>query len=217
MKTISNRIFAYDFETTGLPVFKEPSESELQPHIVSLAGVLCNIDTQKVVSSIDLIIKPNGWEIPEEVTSIHGISTEYALEVGVDEGFAIMMLQLLCGDSDRVAYNSPFDKRIARIASKRYLAEELIERWDKKDDHYCAMKMAQKVYGGKNMKLAEAYNKATGKVLVGAHSAMADTMACLEIFFALKDHDREAERPPEGRPVCRCQKGESCPICQKVA
>ncbi|MDA3807558.1 MAG: 3'-5' exonuclease [Thiomicrorhabdus sp.] len=190
MKTISNTILAYDCETTGMPVFKEPSDSEVQPHIVSIAAVLCNIDTQKVISSIDLIVKPDNWTIPEEMTAIHGITTEHATEVGVPEGFAVMMLQLLCGESQRVAYNAQFDKRIVRIASKRYLADELIDRWAIKEDHHDSMRMAQKVYGGKNMKLEDAYKKVTGKTLTDAHTEMSDTMACLDIFFSLKDHEK---------------------------
>lgn len=174
-------------ETTGLPNWKEPSGDECQPHIVQLAGVLCNADTQKVIQSIDLIVKPDGWEIPEDMTAIHGITTEHALEVGVPEGFAVTMLHLLRGDSHRVAYNKTFDQRIVRIAMKRYMADEVVEKWAEKDDHQDPMRMVQEVHGGKNMKLADAYKLVTGKELENAHTAMADTMAAMDIYFALKD------------------------------
>uniref|UniRef100_UPI0035C670C3 exonuclease domain-containing protein n=1 Tax=Serratia quinivorans TaxID=137545 RepID=UPI0035C670C3 len=79
MKTI----FTYDTETTGLPNWKVPSDSPEQPHLVQLAGVLSNAETGEEIQSMNVIIKPDGWEIPEEVTAVHGITTEYALEHGI--------------------------------------------------------------------------------------------------------------------------------------
>lgn len=183
MKTI----FTYDTETTGLPNWKVPSDSPEQPHLVQLAGVLSNAETGEEIQSMNVIIKPDGWEIPEEVTAVHGITTEYALEHGIPEGMAVAMLHLMRGKAERVAYNKTFDQRIIRIAMKRYMTEDVVEQWAEKLDHHCAMRMVQKKYGGKNMKLAEAYMKVCGKELVNAHSAMADTLAAQEIYFSLKD------------------------------
>ncbi len=92
---------------------------------------------------------------------------------------------MIRGDAERVAYNKTFDQRIIRIAMKRYMSEECIEKWAVKDDHHCAMRMAQKELGGKNPKLVDAYKAICGKDLVNAHSAMADTLAAQEIFFKL--------------------------------
>ena len=179
------KIFVYDTETTGLPNWKEPSESEVQPHLVQLAGVLVDFETEEVIQSIDVIIKPDGWEIPTETSDIHGITTEYALEHGVSEMFAVAMLKMICGDATRIAYNKTFDQRIIRIAMKRYMSEEAIEQWAVKDDHLCAMQMARKHMGGKMPKLAEAYKAICGKELINAHSAMADTLAAKDIYLKL--------------------------------
>lgn len=51
-----NTILFYDTETTGLPDWKSPSESETQPHLVQLAAILANADTRQVISTLDLII-----------------------------------------------------------------------------------------------------------------------------------------------------------------
>ena len=75
---MSNLILFYDTETTGLPLYKEPSEHPDQPHIVQLAAALVDSETRKIVSSMDFIINPSTYEIPEEMTAIHRISTEYA-------------------------------------------------------------------------------------------------------------------------------------------
>jgi len=53
-----NIALAFDTETTGLPLFKEPSEHPDQPHIVQLAAVLVDLDTRRELASMDVIVKP---------------------------------------------------------------------------------------------------------------------------------------------------------------
>jgi DNA polymerase-3 subunit epsilon len=186
-------ILGFDTETTGLPVWKEPSGSENQPHLVQLAAALCDEVTGNVVSSMDVIIKPDGWVIPQEVIDIHGITNEMAMDVGIDEEQALGMFLSLCGDHKRVAHNRTFDQRIIRIACKRYATDQVIEKWADKDNFDCSMWMAKKIMkdlpnaGGGS--LASAYQFFTGKELEGAHNAMVDTKACMEIYFAIKNGD----------------------------
>ena len=181
MKTV----LGYDAETTGLPVWSVPSGDECQPHLVQLAAILCNAETKEVIDKFEVIIKPDGWIIPQETIDIHGITNEYALEVGIPEEEAIQKLLELCGDSERCAYNKTFDQRIIRIGLKRYFSEEAQEKWAVKDDHHCAMRMAKKSMGVKSVKLVDAYKHFTGTDLVGAHTAMADAEACMEVYFAI--------------------------------
>ncbi len=186
-------LLGYDTETTGLPVWKEPSGSENQPHLVQLGAVLVDSVTKKVVQSMDVIIKPDGWVIPDEVAAIHGITTEKALAVGIPEKLALEMFLAMRGDAERVAFNKTFDQRIIRIAAKRYLDEAAQDKWAVKEDHHCAMRMARADIGGKQPKLVDAYRHYTGKELVDAHSAMADTKACMDVYFgALKSLDSQA-------------------------
>jgi len=185
------KILFYDTETTGLPNWKTPSVGDDQPHIVQLGAILVNKDTQEIIQSLDLIIKPDGWVIPQETIEVHGITNELAAEVGVPEGFAITMLRLMRGNAERVAYNKTFDQRIVRIAMKRFMSEEAIEKWSVKEDHHCAMRMAQKEMGGKNPKLINAYKHFTGDDLENAHNAMADTLACMKVYFAIKNKENE--------------------------
>jgi DNA polymerase-3 subunit epsilon len=180
-------IFIFDTETTGLPVWKEPSDSESQPHLVQLAAVLVDPATKNVIQSMDVIIKPDGWIIPDDVAAIHGITTEKALAVGIPEKLALEMFLAMRGNAERVAFNKTFDQRIIRIAAKRYLDEAAQDKWAVKEDHHCAMRMAREDIGGKQPKLIDAYRHYTGKELVDAHSAMADTKACMDVYFgALK-------------------------------
>ncbi|MGH1372944.1 MAG: 3'-5' exonuclease [Cellvibrionaceae bacterium] len=197
---MSNFALFYDTETTGLPDWKSPSGSDSQPHLVQLAAILADEDTRKVVASIDVIIRPDGWEIPQEVSEIHGITTEHAAAVGVPEKMAFEMLMALWGGNKRVAHNRTFDQRIIRIAAKRYAAEEVIDSWAEKDNHECSMLLSKPILqlpstgrgGFKQPKLEEAYKHFTGKDLENAHTAMADTVACMEVYWGILDSQRSA-------------------------
>jgi len=189
-----NLVCAYDTETTGPPDWKNPSDSHHQPHLVQLAAILADEDTGKVISTLDLIIQPDGWEIPQEVTDIHGITNEIANEVGVNEMDAVALFLQMVGSAKRLAHNRTFDLRIIRIATKRYFPENVQEKWAEKENHDCTMIMANPImqmepkgrYGYKSPKLSEAYQHFMGKELQDAHSAIADARACLDIYFAMK-------------------------------
>jgi DNA polymerase III subunit epsilon len=183
----------YDTETTGLPNWNEPSESEGQPHIVQLAALLVDVGTKKVIQSMDVIVQPDGWEIPKEVTDIHNITTEYATQVGIPEPVALQVfLKMWAVSGFRIAHNQTFDARIIRIATKRYCDESVIDAW-KAGAYKCTgllakpiMKMLPKgKFGYKMPKLSEAYQHFTGKEIQDAHTAMADARACMDIFFAI--------------------------------
>lgn len=186
-------VFAYDTETTGIPDWKIPSDDPSQPHLVQLAGILADTDSREIISSVDLIIRPDGWEIPDEVAAIHGITTEKALQVGVPEPLALEMFMTLWDSRLRIAHNRTFDQRIMRIAAKRYGDNQMIERWADKDNHDCTMLGSKAPMGiTKWPKLSEAYEHFTGKPLENAHSAMADARACLEVYFGILDFEKEA-------------------------
>lgn len=179
-------IIFYDTETTGLPDFKAPSESEHQPHIVQLAALLVDPATGKTINSIDVIIKPDGWIIPDDVTEIHGISTELAMDVGVSEKLALEMFMDMWGGRKRVGHNESFDARIIRIGLMRY-GSDLAEVF-KAGEAECTMRLSTKACGlGKAPKLSEAYRHFVNEELENAHSAMADALACRDIYFSIKN------------------------------
>ena len=187
----------YDTETTGLPLFSEPSEHPDQPHMVQLAACLVDLDTRKTISSMDLTICPEDWTIPDEVSAVHGITTERALEIGVPEEEALAMFLELWSGRARIGHNESFDARIIRIAQHRfgYLAPAL-DDW-KKGPAECTARLSRpivkcpptaKMRGGyKTPTLSEAYAHFTGRPLADAHSAMADVRGCMDVYFAIKD------------------------------
>lgn len=185
-----NTALFYDTETTGLPMYKDPSDHPDQPHIVQLAACLVDLDTRKIISSMDVTVYPDGWVIPEEVTAIHGITTDHALEVGVPEGVALAMFMAMWDGRLRIGHNESFDARILRIAQHRYGApEEVLAKW-KEGQAACTCWLARPhtlLPKNKLPKLTEAYQHFVGKPMEGAHTAMGDVRACMAVFFALQE------------------------------
>ncbi|WP_345873030.1 3'-5' exonuclease [Shewanella algae] len=181
------KIAFLDTETTGLPDWKSPSDAEHQPHLVQLACILADDQTGETLEKFEVIVKPDGWIIPDEVAAIHGITTERALAEGIPEREALdKLLELVSKADKRGAHNKTFDQRIIRIGLKRYgYSEEVQEAWAQKDDFECTMRLFQKKFGGKSTALSKCFEQLTGKTLEDAHTAMADTKACMEVYFSL--------------------------------
>lgn len=195
-------ILGYDTETTGFPDWKAPSDAEQQPHLVQLAACLIDAGTRKIIQSMDVIIKPEGWVIPEDVTEIHGITTEHAMDVGIRESLALeMLLALWSASSRRVGHNESFDAKMIRIATKRYMDEDTQEQW-KAGESVCTCRLARDVCqlppsekmlakgqtAFKLPNLTEAYRHFFNRDFHNAHTAMADVQACMDVYFALEDH-----------------------------
>lgn len=196
----------YDTETNGLPLFDQPSEHPGQPHIVQLAACLVDIDSRKTLGSFDVTIRPDGWTIPDDVAKIHGITTEHADLVGVEESLAVDLLMTLWGRADaRIGHNEQFDARIVRIALMRHEDAAVADRW-KAGAAQCtqilstpilklpptAKMIAARRNHHKSANLGEAYEFFTGKKLDGAHNAMVDVTACMDVWFAIQDRQAVA-------------------------
>lgn len=200
-----NPALFYDSETTGLHLFSEPSEDPRQPHIVQLGAALVDLDTFDQIASLDLIVKPDGWTIPDEVAAIHGITTERAMDVGVPAKVVFdLMIELWGRASVRIGHNEGFDARMVRIALMRHRDNdpdaEINVAW-KAGKAECTQVLATPILKlpptekmlragfkkNKSANLGEAYEFFTGKKLVGAHSAMVDVQACIEVYRAIKE------------------------------
>lgn len=188
---MDKHILVYDTETTGLPLWEQPSDNPLQPHLVQLAALLVNRESGIVTQNMNVIVKPDGWEIPAEVSAIHGITTEYAQQVGVSEAVALKLFLDLWSGRTRIGHVQSFDARIIRIATKRYCEEAVINAW-KAGPAECTALLAKPIMGmKKSPKLTEAYRHFFNKELADVHSAMADAVACMEVFFAINNAKEE--------------------------
>lgn len=213
-------MFFYDTETTGLPLFDQPSDDPQQPHIVQAAGALVNRDTGKIIASIDLIARPDGWTIPHDVAEIHGITTSDAEAVGVPESLIVSLMYDLWRRADvRVGHNESFDARIMRIGLKRFIGEDASETW-KGANAECTARLSTKLLNlpptdkmlaagrrhPKTPKLEEAYEFFTGRKLEDAHSAMADVLGCMEVWFAI-NHGQAAAGSAAARALTIAESG----------
>lgn len=200
-----SKIVVWDTETQGLPKFNEPSESPEQPHIVQIGARMIETDTWSVLSTLDVICRPEGWTIPDDVAAIHGITTEMAADVGVPESLAVEMLMDMIGPRLMVGHNMPFDIRMVRIACFRFFEAASSEEWAARQ-YECTQAMATPIlklpptqkmraagrHHHKSANLSEAYRFFTGRELVGAHSALVDVDACAAVYRAIKEGRREA-------------------------
>lgn len=194
----------YDTETTGLPDWKSPSEAEHQPHIVEIGAALLD-DELNIIERYEAIIKPDGWVIPGEMTAIHGISHERAMDEGVSEQEAVeAFLALHDKGSLRIGHNASFDDRILRIALKRYFDDELADQF-KEGSKFCTMweslnivklppteaMQKRNMRGPKKPSLAEAYQFFTGEEIVNAHRAMADVEATIAVYKGILEWNKK--------------------------
>jgi DNA polymerase-3 subunit epsilon len=187
---------ALDTETTGLPDFRSPSDAPQQPHLVQLAMILMDDDLVER-ASVSVIIKPDGWVIPDEVAAIHGITTEMALLLGVPEKQAVdLYVSLMYGTgATAIAHNSDFDMRIMRIAMLRAGYDK---EWQdaRKPNAFCTMKNTINIINlpptpkmiaagfrkPKPPKLSECIQHFFGEELIGAHDALVDVRACVRVY-----------------------------------
>lgn len=198
----------FDTETSGLPLWGTPSDHPDQPHLVQLGALLVDMDSREVEQSLDVIIKPDGWTIPDDVANIHGITTERAMDEGIPEAEALEMFLEMWAQRLRIAHNQSFDERLIRIACKRFRdpkepgAEVPFSDMWKAGRSACTQLIATPIlklpptpkmkaarrFHHKSANLAEAYEFFMGKPMVNAHNAMADVLACKDVYFAALDY-----------------------------
>lgn len=191
-------ILAFDTETTGFPLWKEPSESDSQPHIVEISALLYS-PSGDLIDEFNALVKPDGWAIPQEMTDIHGITQERAMDEGIPEADAVAgYLAIHARAGLRVGHNVSFDDRILRIAIKRFGAGATQEERDvladlyKAGEAFCTCWKNKAVLaipgprGHKLPTLAETHQHYFGGAPEVAHRARADAEACARIYFAMQ-------------------------------
>lgn len=195
----------FDTETTGLPDYNAPINHPNQPYIVQLAALLID-DKGDDVASMNFIIKPDNWSVPNNAAEIHGIPTERAEQYGVPISYALNMFMMLFQKADYlVAHNIEFDIQMLRRYSKD-ISKDVFHNGTAKlfDTMYsmtdiCKIPLTEKqIYAKKwnsnigdykNPNLSECYWHIFTEELSGAHNAMIDVEACKEVFLWLKENE----------------------------
>lgn len=183
----------FDTETSGIPLFSEPSDDPRQPHVVDIACSLFDA-TGLEIDRYDTIINP-GVEIPEEVARLHGITTEIAQTEGCEPSEAFdRFIDLWQRSTVIVGHNVSFDLRMVRILGARVTGE----KWENHRPTFCTMRSttnmcriekAKPRFSGdfKWPNLSEATRHFFGHDHENAHRARPDCDASARIFFHLKE------------------------------
>lgn len=183
----------FDTETTGLPLWNDPSDHPDQPYIVDIAASLFD-PTGLEIDRFDAIVKP-GVPIPEELARLHGITTEMAMESGIEIAEAHANLMALVDKASLiVGHNVSFDIRLARIQAARATGE----KWDNPLPTFCTMRRTTNICkilkanprchnDWKWPNLTEAVRHFFAEDHSNAHRARADCDATARIYFHLKE------------------------------
>jgi len=180
----------FDTETTGLPKdFNAPiTDTDNWPRLVQLAWILTD-ETGKELQRRNDIAKPEDFEIPAEVTAVHGITTHRAQVNGISLGWMLDHFEASAQISGAlVAHNITFDLNI--IGAE--LVRKGMFRPHEKTKTICTMNSGVELckltgrYGKyKRPRLAELHEFLFGENFDNAHNAMADTEAMKRCFFEM--------------------------------
>ncbi|MDO9518266.1 MAG: 3'-5' exonuclease [Methanosarcinaceae archaeon] len=181
----------FDTETTGLPLNWKAPITDLNnwPRLVQIAWWHCD-KSGNILSDSDYIVKPQGFIIPKDAANVHGISTEIAINKGIDLG---TVLNEFAGAMERsdflVAHNINFDEKIVGAEFLRADLENQLTDIPK----ICTMKMSTDYcklpgpYGYKLPSLSELHYKLFNEYFDEAHDAAVDVRVCASCFFELKN------------------------------
>ncbi len=187
------KILFFDTETTGLPKdWKAPaSDVDNWPRMIQIAFLVYVFNEVETLNEFTRIgggveiIRPDGFEIPEEVAKIHGISQARADEVGVPISSILPLLadQIFSADLI-VGHNIAFDRKILGAEFHRHGIEDALEGKTKSctmmnSAKYCALPR------NKWPKLQELHNKLFGAEFEDAHDAAADIAATAKCYMEL--------------------------------
>lgn len=187
------KIGFFDLETTGIPAKGANYREHFNefPRVVSIAWKLRGSEAKY------FIVRPEGYEIPEEATKIHGISTAQAIEWG--RSFNEILKEFVRdfkGVDFIVNHNIYFDTSILKANALRafggeYL-EAVIDPLLDKDKRIDTMRETVKFVGakfqdgrpGKFPTLTELYEKLFANRF-NAHNALDDVLATEKCFYKL--------------------------------
>ena len=181
----------FDTETTGFPA-KAGTHIERCPFIVQLAAILVD-DELGEMASINQIIRPVGWTVPDEVAAVHGITTSKAMVYGIPSKSAMSVFSQMTRLADQVvAHNIKFDLTFIAYEMERAGQGNVIADKPK----FCTMDATTdlcKIPGRwpgkfKWPKLMEAHIHLLGGGFDDAHDALADVRACHRIHRHLIDN-----------------------------
>lgn len=189
-----NDVLFLDTETTGIPdrTAKWDTDFADYPHVVQIAWLHgCKVENH--------IIRPDGWEIPDDAKAVHGITTEYAMEHGEPFAAVVDMLIQDCHEAGLICgHNIHFDTGIIKANILRELGREYYDANDVEsalfkgkriDTMRSTMKWVDARFASGRLKfpnLGELYDRCFPGETFEAHDALEDCKAvarCLPVII----------------------------------
>ena len=182
------KLLFFDTETTGLPKDRKAPVEQLDnwPRLVQIAWQV--YDNNILLKEYSYLIKPNGFQIPEESINIHKITNEKALENGKEIDYILRKFYFDLISSDiLIAHNYYYDSSV--LASE--LIRNKLENIFNTKEHFCTMELSKdlcKIIAGSNgykwPSLEELYRFLFNKNF-NAHNALDDVKATAKCFWEL--------------------------------
>ncbi|RYJ43264.1 DNA polymerase III subunit alpha [Flavobacterium beibuense] len=182
----------FDTETTGLPKrWDAPlTDTDNWPRCIQIAWQLHD-EMGQLIEHQDYLIKPEGFNIPYDAERIHGISTELALEQGVDlQGVLEKFNEAMGKAKFIVGQNVGFDVNIMGCEFHRFTMDSPMAGMPILDT--CTEVTAEllQIPGGRGGKfklptLTELHEYLFGEPFAEAHNATADVEATTRCFLEL--------------------------------
>jgi DNA polymerase III epsilon subunit-like protein len=181
----------FDTETSGLPADWTAPASAVDnwPRLVQIAWISCDAEG-RTTASHEYLIRPQGFEISRQATELHGISTARARREGVALSPVLVEFAAAVSEASTVVgHNLDFDVKGTRAEWIRAgMADSLADKplccTMKASTEYCQLPGR---YGFKWPRLDELHAKLFREGFTDAHSALADTEACMRCFFRLRE------------------------------
>jgi DNA polymerase III epsilon subunit-like protein len=194
------KVLVFDVETTGLPIGKNPSITELDkwPYIVQLSYVMYDASANDITLSYDEILKlPDNVEISEESIKLHKITPQINKEKGINRQVALQTFNSILEQSDIiVGHNISFDKRMLMVECARNRVYHRFTHKGVKKIEYCTMKNSVEVckiektnYKGETFfkypTLTELYYCLFKDLPTNTHNSFVDVLLCLRCYVKL--------------------------------
>jgi len=181
----------FDTETTWLPKNRKApvSDTDNRPRMVQIARLIYDQNWNKLKEQ-SLIIQPEWYTIPEEASNVHRITTERAIQEGVNLSEVLQEFQNDIESVETVvAHNFSFDQKIVWAEFHRKSMQDNISTKNsictmQSSTNYCAIPWK---YWNKRPNLTELHQKLFWKDFEEAHDALADVEACANCFRELKN------------------------------
>ena len=186
-----------DTETTGLPKNNNESYTKLEnwPYLVQVA-LIVEDDNFGILAKRNMILKPDGYIIPESSSKIHRITTEMAIKNGEERERVISFLDRLLYNADMIiGHNVSFDLNVIKAEIIRVKGEEKALFCKKNCEIVDTMILgmdickipnlyfySNKCHKYKYPKLDELYYKLFGEHFNNQHNAMSDIQATFDCY-----------------------------------